>query len=70
MPGRWIDRACPHGRRHSHASAFGKLDFALQFHVDAGESVPEPHEEAGNDGPSVVVEDGSNVVSVDFGRKK
>lgn len=46
------------------------VDFALQFHVDAGESEPEPHEEAGNDGPTVVVEDGSNVVSVDFGRKK
>jgi hypothetical protein len=46
------------------------VDFALQFHVDAGESAPEPHEEAGNDGPSVAVEDGSNVVSVDFGRKK
>ena len=46
------------------------VDFALQFHVDAGESAPEQPEEAGNDGPSVVVEDGSNVVSVDFGRKK
>jgi hypothetical protein len=46
------------------------VDFALQFHVDAGEGAPEQHEEAGNDGPSVVVEDGSNVVSVDFGRKK
>jgi uncharacterized protein len=46
------------------------VDFALQFHVDAGEVGPEPHEAAGNDEPSVVVEDGSNVVSVDFGRKK
>jgi hypothetical protein len=46
------------------------VDFALQFHVDAGETAPEPHEEAGNDGPSVIIEDGSNVVSVDFGRKK
>jgi uncharacterized protein len=46
------------------------VDFALQFHVDAGESASEQHEEAGNDGPSVVIEDGSNVVSVDFGRKK
>jgi uncharacterized protein len=45
------------------------VDFALQFHVDAAGG-PEPHEEAGNDEPSVVVEDGSNVVSVDFGRKK
>lgn len=46
------------------------VDFALQFHVDAGDTGPEPHEAAGNDEPSVVVEDGSNVVSVDFGRKK
>ena len=46
------------------------VDFALQFHVDAGDGAPEQLEEAGNDGPSVVVEDGSNVVSVDFGRKK
>jgi uncharacterized protein len=46
------------------------VDFALQFHVDAGETGPEPHEAAGNDEPAVVVEDGSNVVSVDFGRKK
>jgi uncharacterized protein len=46
------------------------VDFALQFHVDAGESTPEPHEAAGNDEPEIAVEDGSNVVSVDFGRKK
>jgi hypothetical protein len=46
------------------------VDFALQFHVDAGEGTPEPHEEAGNDSPPVAIEDGSNVVSVDFGRKK
>ena len=46
------------------------VDFALQFHVDAGDGAPEPHEEAGNDVPSAVVEDGFNVVSVDFGRKK
>ena len=46
------------------------VDFALQFHVDAALDSPEPHEAAGNDEPTVVVEDGSNVVSVDFGRKK
>jgi uncharacterized protein len=46
------------------------VDFALQFHVDAGESGPEPHEVAVNDEPAIVTEDGSNVVSVDFGRKK
>jgi uncharacterized protein len=47
------------------------VDFGLQFHVDAGESAPEPHEEADNDVPvATPIEDGSNVVSVDFGRKK
>jgi hypothetical protein len=46
------------------------VDFALQFHVDAASDGPEPHEIAGNDEPAVVTEDGSNVVSVDFGRKK
>ncbi len=46
------------------------VDFALQFHVDAGESIPEPHEAAGNDEVAIAKEDGSNVVSVDFGRKK
>lgn len=48
------------------------VDFGLQFHVaDDGTSGPEPHEAAENDHPSVTpIEDGSNVVSVDFGRKK
>ncbi len=46
------------------------VDFALQFHVDAGGAQPEPHDDAVNDSPAVTVEDGSNVVSVDFGRKK
>lgn len=46
------------------------VDFGLQFHVDAGEEA-EPHEAADNDAPvAVPIEDGSNVVSVDFGRKK
>ncbi|MGL5838036.1 MAG: SspB family protein [Sphingorhabdus sp.] len=45
------------------------VDFALQFHVEA-DSGPEPHEHAENDGPTVEQEDGSNVVTVDFGRKK
>ncbi len=46
------------------------VDFALQFHVDAGEVMPEPHEVAGNDEPAIEREEGSNVVAVDFGRKK
>jgi hypothetical protein len=46
------------------------VDFGLQFHVDGGDEA-EPHEEADNDAPvAVPIEDGSNVVSVDFGRKK
>ena len=48
------------------------VDFGLQFHVaDYGTSGPEPHDEAENDHPATApVEDGSNVVTVDFGRKK
>lgn len=48
------------------------VDFGLQFHVEEdGTSGPEPHDEAENDHPAVTpVEDGSNVVTVDFGRKK
>jgi uncharacterized protein len=51
------------------------VDFALQFHVDDGREGPQPHEHAENDeeGAGQVAEakeDGSNVVSVDFGRKK
>jgi uncharacterized protein len=45
------------------------VDFALQFHVEAGAG-PEPHDVAGNDEPTIEQEDGSNVVTVDFGRKK
>lgn len=45
------------------------VDFALQFHVEA-ESGPEPHEHAENDGPTIEANEGSNVVTVDFGRKK
>ncbi|ALR21643.1 MULTISPECIES: SspB family protein [Sphingobium] len=45
------------------------VNFALQFQVQA-DAVPEPHEEAENDVPDVKAEDGSNVVTVDFGKKK
>lgn len=51
------------------------VDFGLQFQaIENHES--EPHDEAGNDAPeqpdapSVEASDGSNVVTVDFGRKK
>lgn len=45
------------------------VNFALQFQVQADE-LPEPHDEAENDGPQVSADDGSNVVTVDFGKKK
>jgi hypothetical protein len=52
------------------------VEFALTFHADAAEAPREEHEEAENDAPDEAVaddevrEDGSNVVSVDFTRKK
>ena len=45
------------------------VNFALQFQVQT-DALPEPHDEAENDGPVVTSEDDSNVVSVDFGKKK
>jgi uncharacterized protein len=51
------------------------VEFALTFHADAAEAPREEHEEAENDAPEEtaqdeVREDGSNVVNVDFTRKK
>ncbi|QJQ31681.1 hypothetical protein GV829_03855 [Sphingomonas lacunae] len=47
------------------------VDFGLQFQVDDVEQAPAPHEEAENDPPLTRdPDDGSNVVTVDFGRKK
>jgi hypothetical protein len=52
------------------------VEFALTFHADAEEEPREEHEEAENDPPEEdgeqgkSSEDGSNVVSVDFTRKK
>jgi len=47
------------------------VNFALQFQVQADESEPQDHDEAENDHPvAEPIEDGSNVVSVDFSRKK
>ncbi|MBB4640581.1 SspB family protein [Rhizorhapis suberifaciens] len=45
------------------------VNFALQFQVQGGGEEPEPHEEAENDGPTMD-DDGSNVVTIDFGKKK
>ncbi|MBA3054689.1 MAG: hypothetical protein FP826_07105 [Sphingomonadales bacterium] len=52
------------------------VDFGLQFQATVPDLAPEPHDDAENDIPEpgdearVTSEDGSNVVSVDFGRKK
>ncbi len=47
------------------------VDFGLQFQVSDDDAVqPEPHDEADNDRPDAVSEDGSNVVTVDFGKKR
>ena len=50
------------------------VDFGLQFQAVAADNAPEPHDNAENDSPPApkgeTAEDGSNVVTVDFGRKK
>jgi hypothetical protein len=49
------------------------VDFSLKFQANAAEDFREDHEQAENDAPEAEAEtreDGSNVVSVDFTRKK
>lgn len=48
------------------------VDFGLQFQASVADMAPEAHEDAENDTPDDPVGpgDGSNVVTVDFGRKK
>ena len=50
------------------------VDFGLQFQAAVSDMAPEPHDDAENDSPAEGEEqptgDGSNVVTVDFGRKK
>ncbi|KQZ63941.1 hypothetical protein ASD67_05215 [Sphingopyxis sp. Root1497] len=46
------------------------VDFGLQFQVSDDGAEPEPHDEADNDRPEVTTEDGTNVVTVDFGKKR
>jgi len=47
------------------------VEFALTFQADAPQDAPEEHEQAENDAPEgEPAEEGSNVVSVDFTRKK
>ena len=53
------------------------VDFGLQFQAVGGEEDHQPHDDAENDSPDSAAaeaiaqsEDGSNVVTVDFGKKK
>ena len=50
------------------------VEFALTFQANADDESPEEHEEAENDAPAAEppegADDGSNVVNVDFTRKK
>ena len=46
------------------------VDFGLQFHVEASEADLPLHDAAENDAVVAQADDGSNVVTVDFGRKK
>ena len=46
------------------------VDFSLKFQANAAETSHEVHEAAQNDAPDAEPDDGSNVVSVDFTRKK
>ncbi len=46
------------------------VDFSLKFQSSAAETMPEEHDKAENDTPAGESEDGSNVVNVDFTRKK
>jgi hypothetical protein len=47
------------------------VEFALHFQVNIDDVDTPPTAEAGNDTPRpTAIEDGSNVVTVDFGRKK
>ena len=46
------------------------VEFSLTFQANAGDELAEEHDEAENDGSKAEVTDGSNVVSVDFTKKK
>ena len=48
------------------------VDFGLQFQSSVADMAPEAHDDAENDSPAGPIgpDDGSNVVTVDFGRKK
>jgi len=46
------------------------VNFSLEFQVQESGEGPGPHDGAENDEATVSAEEGSNVVTVDFGKKK
>jgi len=46
------------------------VEFSLTFQANAGDELVEEHDEPENDSPKAETKDGSNVVSVDFTKKK
>ena len=46
------------------------VNFELRFQVAEEPEGPDPFDSAENDGPTIKTEDGSNVVAVDFSKKK
>ena len=46
------------------------VNFSLEFQVQDSGDEPDPHDEAENDEPVLAADEGSNVVTVDFGKKK
>ena len=46
------------------------VEFSLTFQANAGDELLEDHDEPENDAPKAETQDGSNVVSVDFTKKK
>ena len=46
------------------------VEFSLTFQANAGDEMIEEHEQPENDSPTTETKDGSNVVSVDFTKKK
>jgi hypothetical protein len=46
------------------------VNFSLEFQVQDSGDEPDPHDEAENDRAAISEGDGSNVVTVDFGKKK
>lgn len=46
------------------------VNFSLEFQVQDSGDEPDPHDAAENDEPAIDGDEGSNVVTIDFGKKK